>query len=135
MDIQDTFFWENEVRDSELDIQGIVNNANYFVYMEHARHKHMKLLGIDFEALHMRGFDLILVHTEISFKSSLRGGDEFIVTSKVEPMGRIRFIFIQEVLRKSDKKTVVEAKNICTCIANSSGRPIIPEELKIIFFP
>ena len=37
---------EFEVRDNEIDIQGVVNNANYFIYMAHARHKFLsEILG------------------------------------------------------------------------------------------
>lgn len=133
MNITDIFTWESEVRDTELDFQGIVGNANYFIYMQHARHKHLKAVGIDVTGMHLRGFDLVLVHTEIDFKASLKSGDEFIVSSKIEMMGKIRFVIIQQVIRKSDQKIVVTAKNIGTCISCSSGRPVIPDELRIIF--
>lgn len=73
------YIWESEVRDNEIDVQGIVNNANYFIYMQHARHKHLKSLGLNFEQMHRDGFDLVLVHTEITFKAPLKSGDEFIV--------------------------------------------------------
>jgi len=132
MEIDNTFVYENEVRDSELDFQGIVNNANYFVYMEHARHKHLQSLGIDFVKMHEQGFDLVLVRTEIDFKAPLKSGDEFIVTSKLEGQGRIRFVFLQEVVRKSDKRIMATAKNIGTCILVATGRPVVSKELKSI---
>lgn len=127
------FVWESEVRDNEIDFQGIVNNANYFVYMAHARHKHLKILGVDILAMHRGGFDLVMVHTEMDFKGSLRGGDEFIVTSKIEPTGRVRLVFVQQVIRKQDQKIMIEAKNMGVCLARSTGRPIVPDELKPIF--
>ncbi|QGO66637.1 hypothetical protein Psal073_01594 [Piscirickettsia salmonis] len=34
------FIWQSEVKDSELDAQAIVNNAVYFTYLEHTRHKY-----------------------------------------------------------------------------------------------
>jgi len=126
------FVWEDEVRDSELDMQGIVNNANYFVYMEHARHQHLKSLGVDFEKMHLNGFDLVLIHAEIDFKAPLKSGDRFIVTSKLEMMSQLRFVFLQQVIRKSDNKIMSEAKNIGTCIDAASGRPVIAEELKTV---
>ena len=133
MNIKDVFTWEDEVRDNETDLQGIVNNANYFIYMAHARHKHLKAIGIDFAQMHQEGFNLILVRTELDFKASLHSGDAFMVTSSFEPMGRIRFIFNQQVIRKSDQKVVATAKNVAACIAVTSGRPIIPDQLKCLF--
>ncbi|MBV8803209.1 MAG: acyl-CoA thioesterase, partial [Gammaproteobacteria bacterium] len=36
------------VRDNEIDMQGIVNNANYFIYFAHARHTFLKEIGVSF---------------------------------------------------------------------------------------
>lgn len=118
---------EFEVRDNETDLQGIVNNANYFVYMAHARHKYLKELGIDFNALHEAGFDLVLVHSDMNFKASLKSGDEFIVSSEIKPNGRIRLDIIQEIIRQSDNKVVANAVNTAVCIDNKSGRPCMPD--------
>ncbi len=132
---QQIFIWKGEVRDSELDAQGIVNNAVYFNYMEHARHKYAKSLGIDFFEMHKQGFDLVLVHTEIDYKAPLKSGDEFIVNSKLEVYGRIRFIFIQEIIRKSDCKIVAFGKNTVTCINRATGRPELTDKLKSLLTP
>lgn len=40
------------VRDYECDLQGVVNNAAYLNYLEHARHEMLRLSGIDFAELH-----------------------------------------------------------------------------------
>jgi len=39
------------VRDYECDLQGIVNNAVYQNYLEHARHEFLHEVGIDFAQL------------------------------------------------------------------------------------
>lgn len=130
MEPSDNYFFEAEVRNNEIDLQGIVNNANYFIYMEHARYKHMKALGIDFANMHSIGYDLLLVKTEITFKASLRSGDEFMVSSQIEPNGKIRFDFIQNIVRKADGKIVTTAINTVTCVKIATGRPTIPEMLR-----
>ena len=134
MKVDETYCWEGEVRDSETDLQGIVNNSHYFIYMAHARHKHLKELGIDFAEVSRRGYNLVLVHTDISFKDSLKPGDWFTVTSKAETKGRIRVAFFQQVVRKSDNKIVAEAINMTTCIHAETGRPRYPEEIKRVFW-
>jgi len=134
MNIEETYSWEGEVRDSETDLQGIVNNSNYFIYMAHTRHKHLKALGIDFAGVSRQGYNLVLVHTDTAFKDSLKSGDWFTVTSKVETKGRIRVVFFQQVLRKSDNKVVADAVNTATCIHVESGRPKFPEEIKRLFW-
>ncbi len=125
-----TYQWESEVRDNEVDLQGVVNNSNYFIYMAHARHKYLKELGLDFDQLHQEGFDLVLTHTDMTFKDALRSGDEFIVTARLESNGKIRVDFVQEVIRKVDGKVVTAAINTGTCINRNTNRPMLPEKLK-----
>jgi acyl-CoA thioester hydrolase len=124
---------EFEVRDNEIDVQGVVNNTNYFIYMMHARHKHLKSLGIDFEAMHHDGYNLFLVHADVSFKASLVSGDEFIVTSRLKSNGKIRLLFEQEVIRKRDGKIMVSAVNTGVCISIATGKPVVPEVFKQFF--
>ncbi len=132
MEKKNIYVHQDEVHDSELDLQGIVNNANYFKYMEHCRHKHIKSLGIDFHDLHKQGYDLLLANAELSFKGSLRSGDQYLVTSRIEYNGKLRFKIYQEVIRKSDNKVIVDAINTATCVEHKTGQPKMPEELKVI---
>lgn len=55
-----TFTLEMDVRDYECDIQGIVNNAVYQNYLEHARHEYLKEVGIDFAELAKMGLIWLL---------------------------------------------------------------------------
>ncbi len=63
---------EMEVRDYECDLQGVVNNANYQHYLEHARHVFLKSLGIDFAAFAARGINLVVARIEIDYKFPLK---------------------------------------------------------------
>ena len=59
------FSLEFEVRDYECDLQGVVNNANYQHYLEHARHDFLISKGVSFAQLHEAGVDLIVTRVEI----------------------------------------------------------------------
>jgi len=98
-----------KVRDYECDLQGIVNNANYQHYLEHARHEYIKTLGLDFSDLHAQGVDFVVARIEMAFKTPLKSGDDFIVTVSVKKEG-IRWIFIQDIIRFPDQKMVVRGK-------------------------
>ena len=132
MNVSEIFSIDGEVRDSELDLQGIVNNSNYFIFMAHARHKHLKALGIDFAKTHNEGHDLVLAEAIIKYRTPLRSGDEYTVTSKLVPQGKIRAIMDQEVIRKSDKKVCAIGIFTVTSISTKTLRPEFPESLKLL---
>ena len=54
------FTLEMAVRDYECDLQGVVNNAVYQNYLEHARHEYLKDIGIDFAALAAQRINLVV---------------------------------------------------------------------------
>jgi acyl-CoA thioester hydrolase len=112
------------VRDYELDLQGIVNNAVYLNYLEHARHEFLKSKGLDFNELHLQGYDAVVVRSELDYKKSLRSGDEFTVETYVSREGRLRIIFHQTIRKKSDQSVVIIAQIFAACIYNN--RPIEP---------
>ncbi|MEZ5103200.1 MAG: acyl-CoA thioesterase [Draconibacterium sp.] len=116
---------ELEVRDYECDVQGIVNNAVYQNYLEHARHKFLQTVGLDFNKMHNDGIDGVVIRAEIDYKFPLQPGEEFFVRLKVAKQGRLRIVFLQKVIRKADEKLMVDAK-IFTVLTRS-GRPISPD--------
>lgn len=115
------------VRDYECDIQGVVNNANYLHYLEHARHEMLISKGIDFIKLHYEGIDLIVTKAEIEYKYPLRSLDRFKVKTTISREGNIRLVFSQDIIRIPDEKLIVRAK--ITGAAVKNGRPVLPGEI------
>jgi acyl-CoA thioester hydrolase len=115
------------VRDYECDLQGVVNNANYQHYIEHARHQFLISKGVSFAQLHDEGTDLILTRVEIDFKYPLRSRDEFMVTVAIQREGNVRILFFQEIYRLPDLKLIIKAK--VTGVATRKGRPVHPGDL------
>jgi acyl-CoA thioester hydrolase len=126
-DKSDLFRLEFRVRDYECDLQGVVNNANYQHYLEHARHEFMTLKGISFSGLHSEGLDLIVTRVEIDYKYPLRSCDDFFVTVDMAREGNIRIVFNQEIFRKADNKLIIKAK--ITAAATRNGKPVYPAEI------
>jgi acyl-CoA thioester hydrolase len=115
------------VRDYECDLQGVVNNANYQHYLEHARHQFLISKGISFGQLHDEGIDLIVTKVEIEYKFPLRSRDEFIVTVEIRREGNARILFVQDIFRLPDLKLIVKAK--VTGVSTKKGRPVPPGDL------
>lgn len=111
-----------EVRDYECDLQGIVNNAVYQNYLEHARHAFLKAKGLDFAELTAAGIFLVVLRAELDYHQSLRPGDAFTVSVALERVGRVRWAFTQEIRRERDNALMVKGRITGTSL-NERGRP------------
>lgn len=121
-----------EVRDYELDLQGIVNNSVYQNYIEHARHEYIKQLGVDFKAYAQKGINFVVIRAELDYKFPLTSGDKFWIGVRMQMEPPLKFSFFEDIYKVSDNKLVLKSKIIGTAL-NSRGRPEIPEEVMRIF--
>ncbi len=121
------FSTEFAVRDYECDIQGVVNNANYLHYLEHARHEFLVSKQISFIELHNEGIDLVVTKVEIEYKFPLQGRDKFVIRLNLIREGNIRLVFIQDIFRLPDEKLI--ARGRVTGVATKNGKPVPPGNL------
>ena len=121
-----------KTRDYECDVQGVVNNANYQHYLEVTRHEFIQSVGMSFEQLHNQGIDVMVSRVTISYKASLHGGEAFISCLNLRRQG-VRYIFDQEIYRKSDEKLCIKAQVDCVCVVN--GTLTRGEEIAAPFAP
>lgn len=115
-----------QVRDYECDLQGVVNNAVYMNYLEHARHEFLKSRGVDFAEVTRQGIHLVVVRAELDFKASLTSGNDFTVTTRCEQEGRLRIVFQQQIL--CGDKLMLAGRIIATAL-NEQGRPFVPTDI------
>ncbi len=125
------FETEMMVRDYECDLQGIVNNSVYQNYLEHARHEFLHSVGLDFAQLCAEGIDAVVTRIEIDYKFPLKPRDVFTVKVGMHKNGRLRFVFDQAIVRKSDGKLIIEAQ--VTGVLTKNGRPISPDIFDAVF--
>ena len=113
------FTHEMKVRDYECDLQGVVNNANYQHYMEHARHEFLETLSVNFGKLHEDGIDAMVAKITIEYKLPLRSGDKFVIGINLQRQGA-KIVFTQDLFRLSDGKLCT--KGIVETICLENGR-------------
>ena len=111
-----------QVRDYECDIQGIVNNAVYQNYLEHARHQFLLSKGVNFIELSSKGIHLVVVRVELDYKLPLKPDDGFWVGTNIEQISKIRFGFNQSIYKTDGERLVLQAKIIGAAIDND-GKP------------
>jgi acyl-CoA thioester hydrolase len=118
---------ELDVRDYELDVQGIVNNSVYQNYLEHARHEFLHHHGIDFVDFAQNNIMLVVKTIEMNFKNSLVSRDKFKIEVFAEKEGNLKVVFHQDIIRLSDNKAILSAK--VTGVAIKNGRPVAPDTI------
>ena len=106
---------EMKVRDYECDIQGVVNNANYQHYLEHARHEFLEHIGGSFSQMHNQGFDPMVTKITMEYKRPLRGGDRFVVCINLQRKGA-KLIFIQDIYNLADGALVLKGEVDVICL-------------------
>ena len=106
---------EMETRDYECDIQGIINNANYQHYLEVTRHKWLQQEGFSFQKWHEEGIDVVVTEINIRYKTPLRGQEAFLSCLNLKREGA-RFVFEQDIYRKSDHALCISARVETVCV-------------------
>ena len=103
------------VRDYEVDVQGIVNNANYLPYMEHTRHEFCRNAGFSFADMHRQGIDPVLRKVEIEYLTPLTLGEDMVSCLSLCRRGP-RFVFVQDIFRAADNEPVTHAEVTVVCL-------------------
>lgn len=120
---------EFKVRDYECDLQGIVNNSVYQNYLEHTRHEFLLANNVSFSKLHDEGVDAVVARVDISYKTSLRPGDEFLSKLYVVKSGA-KYVFKQAIFRKSDNALCIKAQIETVVVVNgklAKGYPVLDD--------
>ena len=100
---------ELKVRDYECDIQGVVNNAVYQSYLEHARHEYLLTRANSFHELTEQGILLMVSRIEMDFRKSLASRDSFTVKLRTERQGA-KLVFFQDIFRLPDNALCLNAR-------------------------
>jgi acyl-CoA thioester hydrolase len=108
-------------------MQGIVNNAIYQHYLEHARHEYLLSRGLSFAEMTRQGVFIVVVRAELDYRKSLQAGDEFQVTVKAVRPTPVRLLFEQSILLERDAPAILRARITCTAV-NDAGRPYFPAQ-------
>ncbi|MDE7473331.1 MAG: acyl-CoA thioesterase, partial [Muribaculaceae bacterium] len=120
-----TFTTTIKVRDYEVDVQGIVNNARYLHYLEHTRHEFCDSIGYSFREMHERGYDPVLSRAEVDYLTPLTMGETMVSCLNISRRGP-RYIFKQDIY-KTDGTPVVKA--LITFVGLHEGRVSRADEL------
>ena len=92
----------------------------------------MPTISIIWNILHEQGVDPVVARINMAFKTPLKSGDEFVSKLYMKKEG-IKYVFYQDIFRKSDNKVVVKSTVETVCVVN--GRLSDSELFDNVFAP
>lgn len=100
------------VRSTDVDSQGIMNNARYFEYFEQARLDHLVAIGLfGAETRADRSRSFTLAETTCRYRASTRHRDDLHVRAWTEEVGNRSFKLRYEMVREGDGAVVAEGSS------------------------
>ena len=120
-----------EVRDHELDRFGVVNNAVYQNYLEHARHAFLASRGISLTHLLEEKFRPVITRIDLEYLLPLQSGDSFSVQLWLTRLTRVKFQFFQQIQKIPSMQSTTRAHVIGTFLG-LNDRPVMPEKMKTL---
>ena len=120
-----------EVRDHELDRFGVVNNAVYQNYLEHARHAFLASRGISLTHLLEEKFRPVITRIDLEYLLPLQSGDSFSVKLWLTRLTRVKFQFFQQIQKIPSMQSTTLAQVIGTFLG-PNDKPVMPEKMKTL---
>jgi len=115
---------EIRVRSTDMDADGIVNNARYFEYFEQGRLEHLVAIGLIHRprppGAPSRSFTI--AETTCRYRQPARHRDLLIVRTRVTEVRNRSFVLAYEVVRAEDGSLVAEGSSAQVWL-DSDGRP------------
>lgn len=115
--------YTRRIRFSDTDAQRIVFNANYAVYWDDATTDYFDALGMSWDEMVEKGYEMVLGHLTISFRSSARLGDNLVTGVRIREAGRTSVIFEARSWVESTGETVVEGELVQVFVDAEHFRP------------
>lgn len=126
---------EIEVRPTEIDVMGHVNNAKYLEYLEWSREIWYNRANLPFDKLTSLGIGTVTVHIAISYRKEARLGEKLTVYTEPLRRGRSSFVFYQTIYNEKGELVTEAEVTSCTIDLKTRKSTPIPAGLASYFPP
>lgn len=117
------FTYNREINYYETDKMGIVHHSNYIRFLEEARCKWLKEIGIPMEKLEELGYTIPTLEVNCQYKNHVTSGDLISIRPIITEYNGVRMTVSYEVKENKTGKEVIKAWTK-HCFTNKELRPI-----------
>lgn len=102
------FRYETQVSETELDVFGHVNNANYLRFFEKARWSFINKNGYGLKKIQEEKKGPVLLEVNLKFRRELKAGEDILILSQCQKV-ETKFMTIKQLIIRQDLKLSSEA--------------------------
>ena len=117
------FEYLREINYYETDRMGIVHHSNYIRFLEEARCRWIKQIGVSMESLEDSGFTIPTLEVYCKYVNPVTSGDVISITPFISEYNGVRMTVSYKVINAQTQKEVIKAWTK-HCFTNNSLRPI-----------
>jgi YbgC/YbaW family acyl-CoA thioester hydrolase len=120
---------EIEVRCTEIDVNGHVNNAKYIEYLEWAREAWYESLGLTHARLLAEGAITVTVNLNVNYRRETRQGERLTIETKPARLGNTSFVLTQTIHDGAGELVLDASVTTVTIDAETRRSRVVPETL------
>ncbi len=120
------------VRNYEIDWQGVVHNAIYLHYFEVGRIEYLNTIGatVDINTINHES-KIVIARNELDYRAPARYGDTINVYSRISAIKKSSFIFEGLLERSSDGKIIAENVAVHVWLNHKTDAPVpVPNDFR-----
>lgn len=122
-----------EVRPTELDNMGHVNNAKFLEYMEWSREDWYNKAALPFDTFTALGLGTVTVNININYRKEARLGQHLTISTEPIRKGRTSFV-LKQVIINANEELVADAEVVIVTIDLQSRKASpLPDALAKMF--
>ena len=120
-----------QVRSTEIDINGHVNNAKYLEYLEWGREDLYECLELPYSYLLAQDIMTVTVNININYRKEAIQNDRLTIITRLDTIGNTSFTMKQEIIRDGDQSLIADAHVTLVTVAATSRQKIpVPQLIR-----
>ena len=117
------YIYKREINYYETDKMGIVHHSNYIRFLEEARCRWLKEIGVSMECLEENGYTIPTLEVNCQYKKHVTSGDTILIKPILSEYNGVRMTVSYEVKEEKNGTEIIKAWTK-HCFTNNELKPI-----------